>query len=147
MKEIINVGRCMGCRKGIYPFTFNNGIYNHLDMFYSPEEGALMKCGNSDVIGNYLIENKESGMLMPTEDLKELYIEQENWWQDIIYLANTIFDEDHEKIGAFFNEGEKGNMVWNLSNVDIENKLLALADVKGMVITKEDYECLLKFNQ
>jgi hypothetical protein len=39
----------------------------------------------------------------------------------------------------FFNSGEKGDMMLNKSNLDIENELLALADKRGVKIDKEDY--------
>ena len=141
---MIDVTKCIGCRKGVSLFTEKDGEYTHIDLFATPEAGASFKCENSEIIGKHLVPNGDRGTLLPNEDLERFFEKQEFWWEDIIDLAYATLKEQ-SKVSEFFNSGEKGNMVWNKQNVDIENELLALADKEGVKVDKEDYPYLIKW--
>lgn len=141
---MIDVTKCIGCRKGVSLFTEKDGEYTHVDLFATPEAGASFKCGNSETIGKYLVPNGDRGALLPNEELKRFYEKQEFWWEDIIDLAYDTLKEQN-KVSEFFNNDERGNMIWNKPNIDIENKLLALAEIEGVKIDEEDYPDLIKW--
>jgi len=141
---MIDVTKCMGCRKGISLFTEKDGEYTHVDFFATPEAGASFKCENSETIGKHLVVNGDRGTLLPNEDLKKFYEKQEFWWEDIIDLAYDTLKEQ-SKVSDFFNNGEKDNMMWNKSNVEIENGLLALAEIEGIKVDEEGYPDLIKW--
>ena len=120
---MIDVTKCFGCRKGVLLFIKENDAYFHVDLFATPEAGEEYKCENSDTIGEFLIKREGKGTYVPNEELKDLFWNQSMWWEDIIDLAHDIFESD-KKVGEFFNEETDGILNWNLSNEDIENKLL-----------------------
>jgi len=140
----IDVTKCIGCRKGISLFIEDNGVYTHMDLFATREAGASYKCENSEVIGKYLVKNGDRGTFLPNEELKELLGKQELWWEEIVTLAYESLKEQKE-VSAFFNEGEVGKKTWNLPNIEIENKLLAIAVEKGIEINQDNYPYLLKW--
>jgi len=70
-----------------------------------------------------------------------VFEEQYVWWEDMIYLANEVFEGQNE-ISMFFNEGEAGNRNWNKTNDEIVGMLMEIAKSKGIEIDKEDYENL-----
>lgn len=142
---MIDVTKCIGCRKGISAFTKEKDGYNHLDLFATPEAGAIFHCENSDVIGGFLKENdNKGGIYVPNYELKEVLDFQSFWWEDIMSLAYDTLKEQ-EKVSAFFNEGETGNMMWNKPNVEIETSLLAIAGKEGVKVDEESYPDLLKW--
>jgi hypothetical protein len=141
---MIDVTKCIGCRKGVSLFTEKDGEYTHIDLFATPEAGESFKCENSETIGKYLVPNSDRGTLLPNEDLKKFYNKQEFWWEDVIALAYAVLKEQ-SKVSEFFNSGKKGNKIWNKPNVDIENKLLALADKEGVKVDEEAYPDLIKW--
>ena len=142
----IDVTKCLGCRKGISLFTEKDGEYAHVDLFATPEAGACYKCENSETIGKYLMKNGDRGTLLPNEIAKDFFTKQEMWWEDIISLAYDNLKEQ-KMVSEFFNSGEKGNRTWNLANVDIENKLLAIASENGIDINEEAYPDLIKWSK
>ncbi|MGB0881440.1 MAG: hypothetical protein ACPGSO_00695 [Vicingaceae bacterium] len=141
---MIDVTKCMGCRKGVSLFTEKDGEYTHVDLFATPEAGASYKCENSENIGGLLVKNGDKGTLLPNEELKQFFERQEFWWEDIIDLAYDTLKEQN-KVSEFFNTGEKGNMMWNKPNLEIENGLLALAEKEGIKVDKEAYPDLIKW--
>ena len=141
---MIDVTKCIGCRKGVSLFTEKDGEYTHVDLFATPEAGASFKCENSEIIGKHLTTNGDRGTLLPFGDLKSFYEKQEFWWENIINLAYTTL-KNQSKVSEFFNSGENGNMIWNKPNIDIENELLALANKEGVKVDKEDYPDLIKW--
>lgn len=146
---MVDVTKCIGCRKGIVLFQKRKEEWSHIDLFATREAGATYRCENSDVIGKYLVENNGRGTYLPNEDLKKFYDEQSFWWEDIIDLAHVIFESD-EKVQEFFNQGEESYRVHNLPNKEIEDKLLYLAEDKGIKVTNSDddgYPDLIKFKK
>lgn len=141
---MIDVTKCIGCRKGVSLFTEKDGEYIHLDLFATPEAGASFKCKNSEIIGKHLVPNGDRGTLLPNEELKRFYEKQEFWWENIIDLAYATLKEQ-SKVSEFFNNGEKGNMIWNKPNIDIENKLLVLAEKECVKVDEEAYPDLIKW--
>jgi hypothetical protein len=139
---MIDVTKCIGCRKGIPLFTKDENGYAHTDLFASYGSGVTYKCENSDIIGDYLIPNGDKGTLLPNEELKVFFLNQEMWWDDIISLIHDVL-KDTKLVQEFFNDGEKGNMTWNLSNEEIEEKISFLAIKEGFFINEEDYPDLL----
>ena len=134
----INVEKCIGCRKGISLFTEKDGEYTHVDLFATREAGASYKCENSETIGNFLMKNGDRGTLLPNEESKAFFTKQEMWWEDIISLAYDTLKEQ-KMVSEFFNDGEKDSRTWNLTNVEIENKLLAIASENGTEVKEEAY--------
>lgn len=141
----IDVRKCIGCRKGISLFMEKDGEYIHVDLFATPECGASYKCVNSDVIGKFLVKNGHKGTLLPNKQSQEFFTKQEAWWEDIIMLVYDIL-KDKKLVSEFFNEGEVDNKVWNLPNIEIENKLLLIALEKGIEVTEDDYPNLIKWD-
>lgn len=141
---MIDVTKCIGCRKGVSLFTEKDGEYTHVDLFATPEAGSSFKCENSETIGKLLVKNGDKGTLLPNDELKKFFEKQEFWWEDIIDLAYATFKEQ-SKVSEFFNDGEKGNMMWNKTNLEIENSLLALAEIEGIKVDEEAYPDLIKW--
>ena len=141
---MIDITKCIGCRKGVSLFTEKDGEYTHVDLFATPEAGASFKCENSETIGELLVKNGDRGTLLPNDELKKLFAKQEFWWQDIIDLAYATLMEQ-SRVSEFFNDGEKGAMMWNKPNLEIESALLALAEIKGVKVDEEDYPDLIKW--
>ena len=141
---MIDVTKCIGCRKGVSLFTEKDGEYTHVDLFATPEAGASYKCENSETIGKLLVKNGDRGTFLPNDELKKFFEKQEFWWEDIIDLAYAILKEQ-SKVSEFFNDGEKGDMMWNKPNLEIENALLALADIEGIKVDEEAYPDLIKW--
>ena len=142
----IDVTKCLGCRKGISLFTEKNGEYTHVDIFATPEAGASYKCENSETIGNFLMKNGDRGTLLPNEELKAFFTKQEIWWEDIISLAYDTLKEQ-KMVSEFFNGREKDNRTWNLPNIEIENKLLAIASENGIEVNEETYPDLIRWEK
>ena len=141
---MIDVTKCIGCRKGVSLFTEKDGEYTHVDLFATPEAGASYKCENSETIGKLLVKNGDRGTFLPNDELKKFFEKQEFLWEDIIDLAYAILKEQ-SKVSEFFNDGEKGDMMWNKPNLEIENALLALADIEGIKVDEEAYPDLIKW--
>lgn len=141
---MIDVTKCIGCRKGVSLFTEKDGEYTHVDLFATPEAGASFKCENSETIGKLLVKNGDRGTLLPNDELKKFFEIQEFWWEDIIDLAHAVLKEQ-SKVSEFFNDGEKGNMMWNKPNLEIENALLAIAEIEGVEVDEEAYPDLIKW--
>lgn len=135
---MIDVTKCIGCRKGVGVFTEKDGKYVHIDLFATPAAGASYKCGNSDVIGKHLVQHGNLGTLLANEDLESFYEKQSFWWEDIIDLAYEVLKEQ-DKVSSFFNDGKKDDKMWNKPNVDIENALIALAEKEGMIVDEDRY--------
>ena len=132
---MIDVTKCIGCRKGIYPFIKNGDKnYSHLDFFATAEAGAIYSCENSDVVGEFLVDYPEDGKSLPTKSFLDFLDRQSDWWEDMVTLANDIL-EDPEEVLTFFNE----NGLWNKSNEEIEKALVKLASSKEFLIHEEDY--------
>jgi hypothetical protein len=142
----INVAKCIGCRKGISLFTEKDGEYTHVDLFATPEAGASYKCENSETIGKFLMKNGDRGTLLPNEESKVFFTKQEMWWEDIISLAYDTLKEQ-KMVSEFFNDGDKDSRTWNLTNVEIENKLLAIASTNGTEVNEEAYPDLIRWEK
>lgn len=145
INNVVDITKCIGCRKGIKLFREKNGDYYHVDLFATAESGSEYKCENSDTIGKFLIKNEETGTILPNDELSTFFINQSLWWENIIDLAEETF-EDNDMVLEFFNSGEKDNKVWNKSNLDIENSLLEIVEKKGLEISEYNYPFLIKWN-
>lgn len=140
---MIDVTKCLGCRKGIGMFLEENGEYNHCDLFATAEAGSIYLCKNSDEIKQFLVKTKNNTYL-PNDELQGVFKRQEFWWEDIITLAYDIFDNGNS-VKEFFNITENDVLMWNRSNNDIENALIKLAEEKGIEVTIDNYPDLFKF--
>ena len=115
-------------------------------MFATPEAGASYKCENSETIGNFLMKNGDRGTFLPNEQSKEFFTKQEMWWEDIVSLAYDTLKEQ-KMVSEFFNDGEKDARTWNLTNAEIENKLLAIASENGIEVNEEAYPDLIRWEK
>ena len=141
----LDVTQCIGCRKGIGLFIKEKDkTFTHLDLFATPEAGASYKCTNQDEIKKHVKKNKGKGTYLADTELQEFYDKQDAWWYDFIEAASVVF-EDNEELNEFFNQGEKGNKMWNQPNKVMENALLEIAEEKSIEIRKDDYPDLLKW--
>lgn len=140
---MIDVTKCIGCRQGIDVFMEKEGDYLHFDFFASPEESEIYMCGNSDVMGQHLVRNK-NGLLTTSDDLKKFFEKQSYWWDEVLVLAHSVMVDDAE-VEAFFMDDREGEPMINKSNEDIERALLSLAEDQGLKITREEYPDLLKW--
>jgi len=122
---MIDVTKCIGCRKGVRLFTEKDGEYTHFDLFATPEAGASFKCENSETIGKLLVKNGDRGTLLPNDELKKLFATQEFWWEDIIDLAYATLKEQ-SRGSEFFHDREKDAIMWHKTNLEIENARLSL---------------------
>lgn len=139
---MIDIKKCIGCRKGISLFREIDSEFFHVDII----GGVQYKCENSNEIKPYLILNKSKSFYLPNDYLRPKFINQELWWEDILQLAYKVFSTKEEVLN-FFNEGNINERVWNKSNVEIENLLLQLAEKKKINVTKDDFPFLLKFKK
>lgn len=102
------------------------------------------KCENSETIGKLLIKNGDRGTFLPNDELDKFFERQELWWENIIKLAYSTLKEQ-SNVSEFFNGGEKDDIMWNKSNLEIENALLVLAEREGVKVDKESYPDLIKW--
>lgn len=126
---MIDVTKCFGCRKGVGLFTKEKKGFVHLDIFATYDHGESIGCQNSNEIEKHLKKNGNKGTYLPTGELNEFYIKQEEWWYDIEEMFPKIFD-GVESLNTFFNQGEKGDKMWNQSNEVIETELKKLLKEK-----------------
>ena len=141
----VDVTQCIGCRKGIGLFIKEKDkTFTHLDLFATPEAGESYKCTNQDVIKKHVKENKGKGTYLADDELQEFYTKQDEWWYDFIEVASVVF-EDNGELNKFFNQGEKGNKMWNQPNKVMEDALLEIAEEMSVEIRKDDYPDLLKW--
>jgi len=141
---MIDVTKCLGCRKGIDIWTDQEGTIKHLDFFATAEAGATYKCETPD-IENY-IERNENGMLISKEEYKSFFEKQSFWWEDIIELAYAVL-QDPSDVKDFFNSGEEGDRMHNLINETIEWTLVNMAEEAGIVVDEDSYPDLIKFRK
>jgi hypothetical protein len=141
---MLDVTKCIGCRKGIGIFTKEPHGYNHVDVFNTIESGAIFRCKNSSVIGQYLIKNENTGTYLPNKEFKEFLLNQGSWWGDILDILYEIFQSSEDDINEFFNTEIKGKKLWNLPNQRIEEKVLQLADKNNLEIRMIIYPDLYK---
>lgn len=142
---MIDVTKCIGCKKGVSLFSKHDGVYHHMDLFATREVGAEYPCRNSEDIQKYLVENEGHGTYLPNEELKLWFKEQEFWFEDIIDLSWKVFPEGNKD---FFNRNVKeGTKVWNLSNEELEKELLREAETAGIEVTEEEYPNLEIFSK
>ena len=92
------------------------------------------------------MKNGDRGTLLPNEELKAFFTKQEIWWEDIISLAYDTLKEQ-KMVSEFFNGREKDNRTWNLPNIEIENKLLAIASENGIEVNEETYPDLIRWEK
>ena len=141
---MIDVTKCLGCRKGIYIWDKQEGKIKHVDLFASTEAGAIYEC-TTPGIEEYLFVN-ENGMLRPKKEYESFFANQSFWWEDILNLAYGVMG-DSEKVRSFFNSGPEDNRMHNQSNETIEWTLLNMAEEVGIVVDYPDYPDLLKFKK
>lgn len=134
----INLNKCIGCFKGINSFIVEDDKLNHFDLFATSEAGEYYECLNGEQIKEYLTTHNNGISTIEENELKSKFMEQAMWWDDIIELAHIIFSNQN-KVNDFFNKGEKGNRTWNLSNEEIEKRIISLANEKEIEFTEEDY--------
>ena len=132
---MIDVTKCFGCRKGIGLFIKEKKGFVHLDILATYEHGESIGCKNSDEIEKHLKKNKGKGTYLPDQELEAFYEKQADWWYDIEEMFPQIFD-DVDDLNAFFNQGEKGDKIWNKSNEVIGAELLKIAKDKGVTLIK-----------
>ena len=145
MKNKLDVTKCMGCKKGLTLFFKDDKGFKHVDLFSSYASGSEYKCENSDTVGEFLYEQTSSKYLTK-EEFMQMFKDQDFWWEDIIDLAHAILKESKD-VTDFFNEGEPGKMNWNLSNEDLESKLLELAKENDISTPEDSYPDLIKFKK
>jgi hypothetical protein len=139
---MIDVTKCLGCRKGIDVWTKREGKLKHFDFFASADAGAIYDC-ETPGIEEHLIEN-ENGMLRPKDEFKSFFEKQSWWWEDILELAYAIF-QDPSDVKDFFNSGPEDERMHNLPNETIEWTLINLAEEAGIVVDDEMYPDLIRF--
>lgn len=142
---MIDTGKCIGCQRGIQLFMKKkNGEFIHVDLFFSSEAGANFTCANQEEVAKHLKKNRGKGTYLPDKELGEFYDKQAMWWYTIEDICWEVF-KDGKDIVDFFNQGEKGNKMWNQTNEVIEKALLEIAEEKGVEIKEEDYPDLILF--
>lgn len=134
---MVDVTRCIGCRKGVALFTKDENGYKHVDLFATQARGSEYRCGNSDVIGEYLNETPR-GTFLPNYVLGPQLEFQDFWWQDIV----TVLFSTLETVTAV---NEHIKTIIDLPNALLEQKVLTLAESKGVSINSYDYPDLLKW--
>lgn len=139
---MIDVTKCLGCRKGIDVWTKQDDKLKHFDFFASADAGAIYDCKTLE-IEQYLEEN-ENGMLRPKKEYDSFFKNQSFWWEDILTLAYDIF-QSPEEVKDFFNRGDSDNRMHNRSNEDIEDTLVNLADLNDILVDEETYPDLKRF--
>ena len=139
---MIDVTKCLGCRKGIDIWTKREEKLKHMDLFASAEAGAIYDC-ETPGIEEHLIEN-ENGMLRPKAEYQSFFSNQSFWWEDILNLAYGVM-EDPERVRSFFNSGPEDSRMHNQSNETIEWTLLNMADEAGIVVDEDNYPDLIRF--
>jgi hypothetical protein len=139
---MIDVTKCLGCRKGIDVWTKQEDKLKHFDFFASADAGAIYDCETLE-IEQYLEEN-ENGMLRPKKEYDSFFANQSFWWEDILTLAYDVF-QSPEEVKDFFNGGDSDNRMHNRSNEDIEDTLVNLADLNDIVVDEETYPDLKRF--
>lgn len=139
---MIDVTKCLGCRKGIDVWTKQEGKLKHLDFFASADAGATYDC-ETPGIEDFLITH-ENGMMRPEKEYESFFANQSFWWEDIINLSYAVM-QDSETVRSFFNSGPEDNRMHNQSNETIEWTLLNMAEEAGIVVDQDGYPDLLKF--
>jgi hypothetical protein len=142
---MIDVTKCIGCRKGIAFFEKRNGIFYHLDILATAEAGALYECTNTPDLEPLVSENK-NGMYMANEEFKEFMAHQEWWFEDIIDLAHDLFDNKEDVTSFFYNDVDGKSMIESTNEI-IESSLLAIASQKNFSVTEDDYPDLLIYKK
>lgn len=133
---MIDTSKCFWCRKGIWPFVTDKdtGRLQHLDFFATPEAGAIVFCENEEQVKPLLVEDKKRGVWEPVENFKIFLDQQSYWWEDLISLANTVFDKDHKAISELFQNKEHDLI--HKSDAEMEAPLVELAKQKGIDVTE-----------
>ena len=139
---MIDVTKCLGCRKGIDVWTKQEDKIKHFDFFASAEAGAIYDC-ETPGIEEHLIEN-ENGMLRPKEEYDSFFKNQSFWWEDILDLAYEVF-KSPTVVQEFFNSGKEGELIHTLPNERIEKTLVNMANVAGVVVDEDTYPDLIRF--
>lgn len=138
-----NIDKCIGCKKGIDLWTKKNNILYHLDLFATAEAGSSYECITPNIL-DYIEPNGNNGTYLPKEEYKNIFREQDYWWEDIIDLSYKIFIEA-EMVSQFFNKEICGGKLYQMSNIYIENTLLKLAIDANIEISEENYPDLIKY--
>ena len=139
---MIDVTKCLGCRKGIDVWTKRDDKIKHMDLFASADAGSMYDC-ETPGIEEHLIEN-ENGMLRPKPEFKSFFEKQSWWWDDILDLAYEVF-QSSSVVQEFFNSGKEGELIHTLPNERIENALVNMANVAGVVVNEDTYPDLIQF--
>jgi hypothetical protein len=139
---MIDITKCIGCRKGVWPLIKKDDQYLHLDVFASEDAGATYECLNSDKIGDQLVPIEGRGTFKPNSELLEIFFFQEAWWEDIIYLCRETFSQ-HSETADFLNSKHEGKTLITSSNEIIEEKLLNKAKENSIDVSEETYPNLL----
>jgi hypothetical protein len=142
---MIDITKCLGCRKGIDIWTDQDGTIEHFDFFATADSASVYKCETPD-IENFIEKNK-NGMLIAKPEYKKFFEKQSFWWEDILDLAYQVFNDDPTAVKDFFNSGTVDERVHSLSNETIELTLLNMAEAAGLEINEEDYPDLIKFRK
>jgi len=106
---MIDVTKCLGCRKGIDIWQEKDGVIKHMDLFASADAAAIYDC-ETPGIEEHLIEN-ENGMLRPKPEFKSFFEKQRWWWEDILDLAYAVF-QDASDVKDFFNSGPEDEKIY-----------------------------------
>lgn len=140
----------MGCRKGVFPFSKNdNGRFEHIDIFATPEAGAIYECKNSEEVEQYLTQDESRGNIwMPTDEFKDFLNDEFCWFEEIIELAYKVLSES-DRVKEFFEMGEDGDRNWQLPKHELEGALIAMAKAVNIDVKQEDYPefSIWKMNQ
>ena len=142
---MIDVTKCLGCRKGIDIWTDQDGTIEHFDFFATAEAASVYKCETPDI--ENFIERNKNGMLISKPEYKQFFEKQSFWWDDILNLAYEVFKDDSSAVKDFFNSGTVDERMHNLPNETIEWTLINMAEEAGIVVDEEEYPDLIKFRK
>lgn len=140
---MVDVVKCLGCRKGIDTWQENDGELHHFDFFATKEAGAIYKCNNSEELKKIGLDKIErNGLLTPKKDsdLDIFFKEQEFWWEDYVELLWEIF-KTQEEVNKYFNEDtfDNGTILGKLSNEELEELILKEAFAHDVEVTEDNY--------
>jgi len=142
---MIDVTKCLGCRKGVDIWQEKDGVIKHVDLFATPEAGAVYECETPNI--RDFIELNKNGMLISKPEYKQFFEKQSFWWDDILNLAYEVFKDDSSAVKDFFNSGTVDEKMHNLPNETIEWTLINMAEEAGIVVDEDGYPDLIKFKK
>lgn len=140
MEELIK--NCVGCRMGIDVWQkTKSGEFKHFDFFATKEAGAVYGCENNDVIGDYLEDLSGNTLYSPKPEYKDMFTQQNYWWEDIGNLVSNILEADPSSnvVKDYFHM----DYLKLIDDKTLENKLIVLGKSLKLDIGPDEYPDLL----